>query len=130
MTGMVTAEMVTSILHRGDKPKLKFDYVGLSKEADSILKALKKLSPREIKCEVKDKRDVVQDHAYCSMQVQSNNTILVNELLHHLEFHCGLALAIADGRDLNLTDCVKVEKRDEMNASKLVGVTGEYGQQR
>jgi len=128
VTGMVTAEMVTSILHRGDKPKLKFDYKGLAKEADSILKALKKLSLREIKFEVKDKQDVVQDCACCSMQVQSNNTILGNELLQHLEFDCGLAIAVADSRDLNLTDCVKVEKCDEMNAGKLVDVTGEDGQ--
>lgn len=128
VTGMVTAEMVTSILHRGDEPKLKFDYEGLSKEADSILKALKKLRQREIKFEVKDQQEVVQDQAYSSKQMQSNNTILGNELLQHLEFDCGLALAIADSRDLNVTDSVKVERCDEMSAGKLVDVTGEDGQ--
>jgi Telomere length regulation protein. len=127
VTGMVTAEMLTSILHRGDEPKLKFDYEGLSKEADRILKALKKLSPREIKFEVKDKQDV-QDRAYCIMQMQSNSIILGNELLQHLEFDCGLTLAIADSRDLNITDSVKVDRYDEMNAGKLVDVTGDVEQ--
>lgn len=125
VTGIVTAEMVTSVLHRGGEPKLKFDYEGLSKEADSILKALKKLSPREMKFEVKDKQDVVQDHAYCNMRMQSNDTILGNELLQHLEFDCGLALAIVDGTNLNVNGSVKAEKCDEINAGKFVDVTDE-----
>jgi telomere length regulation protein len=97
--GMVTAEIVTGILHASDEPQLKFEYEGLSKEADSIVRALKKLVPREIKFERKDRGDVVRNRKDCSAQTQDDDTTLGDELLRSLELRCGLAAVSGDGGD-------------------------------
>jgi telomere length regulation protein len=126
--GMITAEIVTSVMHKCDEPKLKFEYEGLGKESESIVKALKKLSPREIKIEVDcqdGERSNVQNYTDCNRQIQNDSTILGNGLLQNLKFHCGLASAIEDDRDSDVNVGVKIDKDDKMNAQRLVVVTSE-----
>lgn len=123
--GMITAEIVISILHAGNEPKLKFEYEGLSKEAESIVRALRKLVPREIEVGVKDQQDVVRNHTDCNTQMQDDDTVLGNELLQHLEFHCGLALVSEDDGDLNVDVREWGEKEVKMNRAEAVDVARE-----
>lgn len=130
--GMITGEIVTSILHKNDEPKLKFEYEDLRKKAENIVKSLKKLSPRKIVVEVKDQQDGersnVQNHT--DYKIKNIDTVLGNDLLQHLEFECGLALAVGDGKNVNMSVgvSVSVEKDDDMNAGKCVYVTNEKQQ--
>ncbi|PNF28159.1 Telomere length regulation protein TEL2-like protein [Cryptotermes secundus] len=116
--GMITAEIVTSVLHASDEPKLKFEYEGLSKEAESIVRALKELVPREIKVEVKDQQDVVRNRTDCNTQMHDDDTVVGNELLQCLESQCGLALVSEDAGDQNVNvrewgeECVKMKRAE------------------
>jgi telomere length regulation protein len=108
--GMVTAEIVTGILHTSDEPQLKFEYEDLSEEANSIVRALKKLVPREIKFERKVREDSVRNHVDCNAQKQDDDSVLGDELLRRLELRCGLAAVSGDGGDLtvNASKCGEV----------------------
>jgi telomere length regulation protein len=120
--GMITAEIVTSILHASDEPKLKFEYEGLSKEAETIMRALKNLVPREIEFEGKDQENA-QNRAGCNAQMQNDDAVLGNEFLQRLEFSCGLAVVSEDSGDLNVNlsnwreEGVKITRREHVDVA-------------
>ncbi|XP_021931715.1 telomere length regulation protein TEL2 homolog isoform X2 [Zootermopsis nevadensis] len=130
--GMITAEIIVSILHKNDEPKLKFEYEDLRKDAESIVKALKKLGPTKIVVEVKGQQDSercdFQNKTDCSRQIENVDIVLGNDLLCHLESECGLALAVKDDKNLNMNVDVNVDTNGEIDAGKSVYVTSETGQ--
>ncbi|XP_069678981.1 telomere length regulation protein TEL2 homolog isoform X1 [Periplaneta americana] len=127
--GMITAEIVTSALHADDdnpsQPKLQFEYADLSKEANQIMDALKKLTPKEILIDMNEHdrnfNSTSQALNNCDTETQTTCITMGNQHLQEMELECSLTLPTRDSDSSEIIS-VKIGKfsAQELNEEPVI----------